>query len=858
MPSGVSVCVKGGKSALESVLARGLMRRFLTFDMRLDGVFFVAGLLLLYAATSCSSAVPASPAAGIHLGRVLENGTALHGQRVRVIYVPHESEVYSRKVCETVPGGGGRQTCTTAWKGRVVEMYNRIGVAANLVFDEVPIHDPCLVNSTTTNDPFSNVSACTCAVALGKADLCISSHWVTPEDFQMSAFVTPYDTDEFVLYAPVTHGSRASAFFSPFQADGWILLSVIVLVVGSWLGLVEPGLYPDNGGTGKQQLEYICCSRIRYDANGREIVPVGRDSKECRELLELRSEIRELKGFLFGQKKNIPTLQLAEIQQYLLRLQNQASKLEQDIAPGGLVVNKEGILAMLMQVKVGVWAFFGFHERGKGVKSSYGRLIMLMTWLFFLLSSNMYTAMLSVQLSKEPFQGRYTNLDDVISRGGKVCTLKPLGAYLTERNSQIKHGENLIELDVWGENLPEECTTVVDARRAQYAPHLCHLLPVGDTIVTLPLAQPVAKTFRDAFSYWVSKLRYDGSLDSLAYRSLHRNIQRRRACGALGAGITPSGFGYQDLSVFIPILVCVFCIQPCVLFLRTVVLNAVGKRTDEEDVVDIRDENKPADTDFVTENAVAEDSHIVTQQETENVAASTYDENASLVEEEDNAVANEDFIVDDEDAESDDLMEMPPSPKRVCTPTRPRPYSARRYSPGKAFRQASEHEWAIKMELFENMLHDHARKRNSAPPSPAHHTKKASKVELKYKLLPVTGLLSAMEPQSPTQREKVKGDHRSEYVISVREIEEARSRRKFTSPSKDFQVGQIVRVLPRKGPGFNQKGVASVTRVYSDGRVDVQFIHGREQAKKLDPKFVKAAPPADNDEFYPRRANTVF
>ena len=91
-------------------------------------------------------------------------------------------------------------------------------------------------------------------------------------------------------------------------------------------------------------------------------------------------------------------------------------------------------------------------------------------------------------------------------------------------------------------------TIVSEIDFLQYAPHLCHLLPVGDTIATLPLAQPVAKTFRDAFSYWVSKLRYDGSLDSLAYRSLHRNIQRRRACGALGAGITPSGFGYQDLS----------------------------------------------------------------------------------------------------------------------------------------------------------------------------------------------------------------------------------------------------------------------------------------------------------------------
>jgi len=841
------------------------MHYFHALDMRLrclPGVFFVAGLVLLYVGTSCSSAVPASAAAGIHLGRVLENGTALQGQRVRVIYVPRESEVYSHNICETVPGGDGRQTCRTAWKGRVAEMYSRISVAAGLVFDEVPIHDPCLVNSTATNDPHSNASACTCAVAVGKADLCISSHWVTPEDFQMSSFVTPYDTDEFVLYAPVIDRSRASAFLSPFQADGWILLFVIVLFVGSYLGIVEPGLHPDHGGTGKQELEYICCSRVQYDANGREIVPVDRDSKEYRELLEIRSEIRKLKGFLRGrQKKNMPTLQVAEIEQYLSRLQKQALKLEQYIAPGGLVVNKVGILAMLAQMKVGMWAFFGFHERGKGVKSSYGRLIMLITWLFFLLSSNMYTAMLSVQLSTEPFQGGYTNLDNVISRGGKVCTLKPLGAYLTERNSQIKRGENLIELDGWGENLPGECTTVVDARRAQHAPHLCHLMPIGDTIVTLPLAQPVAKELRDAFSYWVSKLRYDGSLDSFARRALHRNIQRRQACDTIGAGVTPSGFGSQDLVIFVPIFVCVLSIQPCVQFLRAVVLAAVGNRHDEDDGVDSKDENKSADTDLVTENAVAEEPHVITQEKTE---TTTHGENAyvaasaSLVEEEEDAVANDDFIVDHEDDDSDDLMEMPPSPKRLRTPTRPRPFSARRYSPGKAIRQASEHEWATKMALFENMLHDHARKRNSAPPSPPHHTKKASKAELKYKLLPVTAPLASTEPQSPNQREKVEGDHRSEYVISVREIEEARSRRKLTSPSKDFQVGQIVRVLPRKGPGFNQKGVASVTRVYSDWKVDVQFIHGREQAKKLDPKFVKAAPPADNDEFYPRRANTVF
>ena len=124
----------------------------------------------------------------------------------------------------------------------------------------------------------------------------------------------------------------------------------------------------------------------------------------------------------------------------------------------------------------------------------------------------------------------------MLNRGHKVCTIGGLEKSIRTKYAKLKG--NLVSKDLFACDdgtttcanyrdtvhhsvfASRECTGVLamaSADRSEVS-EWCALVPVGDPVVSLTLAQPVSPEYELAFGFWIQKMKEDGTIDSLPTR----------------------------------------------------------------------------------------------------------------------------------------------------------------------------------------------------------------------------------------------------------------------------------------------------------------------------------------------------
>ena len=374
-----------------------------------------------------------------------------------------------------------------AWGGVVYKLFQGVQLHTGFTYEEVLVSDASKQKYSSTH------TACANDVGLGLVDLCVSSFWETTERLELTTFTTSFYNDLIQLFVR-EQSARDSwdwdvlLFFArPFEGTVWVCVLALSFSSACAFLVAEHGnerwTVPEENEAKPEisKLQGILGVIASPPSNAGLMLEARRRSSQ-RVDGELGDRFYEL-------RKRLPSYKLA-VAQRIARLQFKF--LLGFMSPGSLVSH----LFSNLPASLG----------GRGI---------LFAWTVLgVVSMSFYVAKLAslLTLGVQP-ELEYADIRDVINQGKSVCALSSAKLTLQILYPHLKIDAGATSNDKYQGVEADICVGVVDMSvRSSERHDNCHLKLAGETLLQLPVAQPIRHDIAPYFDYWIRYFDVNGDL----------------------------------------------------------------------------------------------------------------------------------------------------------------------------------------------------------------------------------------------------------------------------------------------------------------------------------------------------------